>query len=158
MPVDDHAGAGSADRHDALAPHLINGCATVSQSCLSGDTGANLHLFDDDWQTLVGKTITMPVFCDQTACTKSTVTGSGSNARYPIYKMVTVEICGFGLKGRYSTDWPGGTDPCSTLNTTTKYSPSKSIDDKEYGFLVVFKTVDEPLMKVDPNATTNLTR
>lgn len=139
-----------------LAQHLINGCATLSQSCLSGDTGSNLHLFDDEWQTLVGKTITMPVFCDQNACTKSTVTGSGSNARYPIYKMVSVEICGFGLKGRYSTNWP--TDACTALNTVTKYSPSKTIDDKEYAFLVVFKTVDQPLVTVDPNATTNLVR
>ena len=38
-----------------LAQHLIDACATVNQSCLSGDTGANLHLFDDDWQTLVGQ-------------------------------------------------------------------------------------------------------
>ena len=81
-----------------MAQHLINACATLNESCLSGDTGANLHLYDDEWQTLVGKTITMPIFCDKNACTKSTVTGSGSNARYPIYKMVSVEICGFGLK------------------------------------------------------------
>lgn len=140
----------------SLAQYLIDACATLNQSCLSGDTGANLHLFDDEWQTVVGKEITMPIFCDWPACAKSTVTGTGSNAKYPIYKMVSLEICGFGLKGNYSTDWPSS-GACSTLNTNN-YSPKNTIDDKEYGFLVVFKTVNEPLRKVDPNATTNLTR
>lgn len=135
---------------NTLADFLIDACPGRSEHCLGGDTGNNLKVFADEWQTLVGQTITMPVFCDQPQCTSSTLTGTGTTAIYPIWKMVSVEICGFSLNGDKSTDWPASPDPCSTKNLHG-YSPNE-FGKKEDGFLVVFRTLDKPLVSVDSEA------
>lgn len=128
-----------------LASFLKASCPSASASCLAGDTGNNLSVFADEWQTLVGKTITVPVFCDQPACSTSTVTGNGSTAIYPIWRMVSVEICGFRLNRSNSTGWPGGSDPCTSKNTA-HYAPSTNwLGTREDGFFLVFRTLDRPL-------------
>ena len=126
-----------------LAAYLKLACPARSEHCLGGDTGRNLQTFADEWQTLVGKTITVPVFCDLPACSVPTVTGNGTTAIYPVWKMVSVEICGFQLGNRESTGWPGGTDPCTAKNTSA-LSPS-SFHRNEDGFLMVFRSLDKPL-------------
>lgn len=131
---------------NTLASFLTLHCASASEHCLAGDTGNNLSVFADAWQTLVGKTITVPVFCDQSACSTSTVTGTGSNAIYPVWKMVSVEVCGFRLNKQDSISWPGGADPCTTLNTSGyKSGTPKWFGSKEDGFFLVFRSLDKPL-------------
>jgi hypothetical protein len=126
-----------------LASFLKAACSGRSVHCLGGDSGRNLQTFADEWQTLVGTTITVPVFCDQPACSTTTVTGNGVTALYPVWKMVSVEICGFKLGSRRSTGWPGGTDPCTTKNSAA-YTPN-SFGNKEDGFFMIFRTLDKPL-------------
>lgn len=132
---------------NTLAAFLESSCPASSAHCLAGDTGNNLSVFADDWQTLVGQTITMPVFCDQPACSTSTVTGTGTNAIYPVWKMVSVEICGFRLNRRDSTGWPGGSDPCTAKNSSNYGTGAGQtwFGNREDGFAVVFRTVDHPL-------------
>jgi hypothetical protein len=126
-----------------LAAFLKAACSGRSVHCLGGDSGRSLQTFADEWQTLVGRTITVPVFCDQPACSTTTVTGNGVNALYPIWKMVSVEICGFKLGNRKSTGWPGGTDPCTAKNSAG-YTPN-SFGSREDGFFMIFRTLDKPL-------------
>jgi Flp pilus assembly protein TadG len=130
---------------NTLTSFLKAACPGRSSTCLGGDTGNNLSVFADEWQTLVGKTITMPVFCDQPDCSGSTVTGTGTNAIYPVWRMVSVEICGFRLNKKDSTSWPGGTDPCTSKNTANYNTTSNWFGDKEDGFFAVFRTLDKPL-------------
>ena len=128
-----------------LAAFLKGACTSLSEHCLGGDTGNNLQVYANEWQTLVGKTITVPVFCDQPACSTSTLQGTGSTAIYPIWKMVSVEICGFRLGKQDSTSWPSGSDPCTTKNTSG-YAPSGTwFGNKEDGFFLVFRSLDKPL-------------
>jgi hypothetical protein len=131
---------------NTLGSYLMAQCPAASEHCLAGDTGNNLSVFADEWQTLVGKTITVPVFCDQPDCTTSTVTGTGSNAIYPVWKMVSVEVCGFRLNKQDSTGWPGGSDECTTKNSAGyKAGTSKWFGSKEDGFFLVFRSLDKPL-------------
>lgn len=69
------------------------------QECLSGDTG-NMdsgksvtdgwqHLLDDETPSV------FPVFCSPPQCDASSIEGTGTNAIYPVYKLVTAVICGF---------------------------------------------------------------
>lgn len=130
---------------NTLAAFLKSSCPGRSASCLAGDTGNNLSVFADEWQTLVGKTITVPVFCDQPACATSTLLGNGTNAIYPIWRMVSVEVCGFRLNKTDSTNWPSGTDPC-TVKNTAHYTPATNwFGANEDGFFLVFRTLDKPL-------------
>jgi hypothetical protein len=130
---------------NTLAAFLKAACPSSSAHCLAGDTGNNLSVFAAAWQTLVGKTISMPVFCDQPACTSSTVMGTGSGAIYPIWKMVSVEVCGFRLNKQDSTGWPGGSDPCTTKNTQNYKPNGLWLKNKEDGYFLVFRTLDKPL-------------
>jgi hypothetical protein len=79
------------------------------------------------------------------ACPSSTVMGTGSGAIYPIWKMVSVEVCGFRLNKQDSTGWPGGSDPCTTKNTQNYKPNGLWLKNKEDGFFLVFRTLDKPL-------------
>lgn len=110
---------------------------TVSETCLKSDTGYNVKNFDDEWQPLVGQTITMPVMCDTPKCSALAVDGTGSTASYAVHQIAIVELCGFGLHGQYSTNWP--TDDCTAKNVLG-YQPT-DIKEGSAGFFMVFKGI-----------------
>jgi Flp pilus assembly protein TadG len=108
--------------------------------CLADDTGRDVKGLADEWDTLLGKTIAMPVFCDKAPagapqCNPSTV-ASDTKATWPVWKIAAVTICGYAMKGVYSSSTlPTG--DCNNLNTYG-LAPT-NFDKADIGFLVIFK-------------------
>ena len=68
------------------------------ENCLSGDTGnIDSGHTADKWELLVKNETTaiFPVFCAVPQCSASTIEGTGTNAVYPVFKMVAAVVCGF---------------------------------------------------------------
>lgn len=70
-----------------------------TESCMSGDTG-NIdagQVVPQGWFHLVeDQTVSLfPVFCAPPQCSDSTSDGSGTNATYPVYKMISAVVCGY---------------------------------------------------------------
>jgi hypothetical protein len=100
------------------------------ENCLSGDTGnIDSGHTADKWELLVKdeSVAIFPVFCAVPQCSASTIEGTGTNAVYPVFKMVAAVICGFhfskteryvsttgecaGMPSLYtSDDWEAGND------------------------------------------------
>ena len=69
-----------------------------SETCLGGDPGnIDSGQVADAWKTLVQDETEsiFPVFCAPPQCSASTTEGTGTNATYPVYKMIAAVICGF---------------------------------------------------------------
>jgi len=97
---------------------------TANDTCLGSDPGNNFHNSSDAWQTLVGKTFTMPVVCGTPTCSQLQYVAQGNNATYAIHRLATVELCGFRLMPRSpSLYWPS-TGPCATSNPRNYTSAS----------------------------------
>lgn len=100
------------------------------ENCLSGDTG-NIDSGQTaaKWELLVKnqETAIFPVFCAVPQCSASTIEGTGTNAVYPVFKMVAAVVCGFhfskteryvsttgecaGMPSLYTgADWAAGND------------------------------------------------
>jgi Flp pilus assembly protein TadG len=124
-----------------LSAFLRDACPGSNDStstCLAGDNGNNFHNASDAWQTLVGQSFTMPVFCVSSQCSPMAQTGQGSHGTYAIYRIATVTLCGFKLNPRSaSTGWPT-TGPCATNNPNNYTSNSVT---NGGGFFVVVTDV-----------------
>jgi hypothetical protein len=69
-----------------------------SEECLGGDPGnIDSGQVVDEWKTLVQNETEsiFPVFCAPPQCSASTTQGTGTNATYPVYKMIATVICGY---------------------------------------------------------------
>ena len=119
----------------ALNTILANSCPSASTSnpfkCLSGDPGQpDAGQVDDSWRALInnGTTIILPVFCAPQAgvtptCATSSITGTGTNAVFPVHKFVSVVVCGYHFAKQDNKQYakPTPTPDCaphsSALNT-----------------------------------------
>ena len=66
-------------------------------TCLSADTGQiDSGLVFPEWKKLIDDETPaiFPVFCAVPQCSASTIEGTGTNAVYPVYKMVSALVCG----------------------------------------------------------------
>lgn len=115
---------------------LRSKCGPESRYCLRDDSGRDVKTLDDEWETLLGETIAMPVFCAGTDCEPSSVTAGGN---WPVWKIAAVTICGFAMKGKLSSAMPAG--DCTTSNTSGLSTTVFSKDD--IGFLLIFKGLIE---------------
>jgi hypothetical protein len=124
----------------ALGNRLRTACPTASTAppyaCLSGDPGQpDAGQVKDAWAALIdsGKTIGLPVFCAPTTC-GTTITGTGTNAVFPLQRIVAVSVCGyhFGkqLKKRYSS----GAGTCAPANADAAMLMA---DDTEASYLLL---------------------
>jgi len=74
---------------------------SAENGCLTGNTGnLSSNPLKLAWDTLLGQTITLPVF------ELDTVVGTGNNARYPIRAIMGAKVCGYkwNSKDNISTD------------------------------------------------------
>jgi hypothetical protein len=123
-----------------LSASLTSACHTASaysSSCLSGDTGNNLKnsKVTAAWDSLLGKTIIVPVFCSTPTCNPDTVQGTGgSGTHYPIYKLASVEVCGFHI---YNKDNQYATDS-TCASPTYNLAYVKSLDKAQVSFFFRF--------------------
>ncbi len=128
----------------ALYDHMTDYCPKKSESstCLASDPGNNFHNSSDEWQTLVGHHIAMPVFCWPPQCSSPAYSAQGQNASYGIWRIATVLVCGFKLNPRpASSGWP--TSGACATNNPSHYS-SNSVTDGGGLFLVVEKLTGGP--------------
>lgn len=116
--------------------YLRSKCGPESRYCLRDDSGRDVKTLDDEWETLLGETVAMPVFCAGRDCDPSSVTSSGN---WPVWKIAAVTVCGFAMKGKLSSAMPAG--DCTTSNTSGLSTAVFSRDD--IGFLVIFKGLIE---------------
>jgi hypothetical protein len=122
----------------------------VGSYCLSSDNGANaLNHTADEWQTLVGKSFTMPVFCTKPDCSDMAVAGGGNTASYAIEMIANVTLCGFNVSAQ-STNWPT-TGPCAT-NNPNNYKPG-DIDTGAGLFVVITGLTGGPSNLTAPSFT-----
>jgi Flp pilus assembly protein TadG len=128
-----------------LLQFLRSACPSGAENstCLASDNGNNFHNASEEWQPLVGKTFTMPVFCVEPTCSDLAVAGNGANASYAIHRMAKVELCGFEFQPRpASANWPT-TGPCATSNP--KNYESSDVTEGGGFFLVVKGLYGGPL-------------
>lgn len=124
----------------ALRQHLQAACpgGASSSVCLASDNGKNFDLASPEWQTLVGRTIRMPVFCFPPQCDAGGYASTGTNASYAIHRIAKVEVCGFHIPPRPpSTGWPVS-GPCASQNPRG-FTPSDVTTGA--GFFLVVKSV-----------------
>jgi Flp pilus assembly protein TadG len=129
---------------------LYNDCNVASPapaSCLNANTGANLT--DSQvlaaWDTLLGKTILIPVIYPATvSCPPHSIGdtyftqncggggGSGFVATYPVSSFLPVEVCGYHWdhknSGVYSASSSTSPDPCRNLGQRADGLPSTPAD------------------------------
>lgn len=121
------------------------------EECLSGDTGnIDSGHTADKWELLVkDETVAIfPVFCAVPQCSASTIEGTGTNAVYPVFKMVAAVICGFhfskteryvstsgecsGMPSMYTgAEWDDGNDTNFMLLKYVNERTSASNEDSE---------------------------
>lgn len=102
-PVSIVPGQGTATGN-ALNNILASACPSPSTSapytCLGGDPGQpDAGHVEDAWEDLIDEEslAIIPVFCAATPglCDHSSVTGTGTNAVFPVHKFIGVTICGY---------------------------------------------------------------
>ena len=94
-------GQADANTPGALTVTLETACPSApsgSETCMSGDPGSldSGHIADS-WKYLVDtqKLSIFPVFCVSPQCSDDTTSGTGTNAVFPVYKLVGAVVCGY---------------------------------------------------------------
>jgi Flp pilus assembly protein TadG len=112
----------------------------ATSSCLDGDTG-NSSLKNKDgyeaWDTILGKKIMLPVFCSTPTCNPDTVSGTGTNTRYPVYSIAGVVVCGYHIYDKNSK--VSNTGDCAGNTFTSAYVSGQ--DKKDVYFYLKFTQV-----------------
>jgi hypothetical protein len=133
-------------------------CGPESVYCLDSDTGNDSNpQVEEAWGKQLGKTIAVPVFCAPPSCVPSSVTAHGN---WPVWKIAAVTVCGYGIKGRLSSDTML-TGDCNDMNQVDKLKPSVEFPDHDdIGFLLIFRGLLEtggpPTFPVDVQTTMRL--
>lgn len=147
-PVTIVPGQGTATGN-TLNSILQTACPSVSTAepymCLGGDPGQpDAGKVEDSWKYLIDNRYEslIPVFCAPSPglCDHSSVTGTGTNAIFPVHKFVGVTVCGyhFGKQSskQYAATLSGAGDLCSPAATELANIDSGKSDDDRYLVLV----------------------
>jgi hypothetical protein len=132
-------GACNTDYKAPAWPYPPNKNKFVEQSyCLHRDTGRDVKGLAPAWDTLIGQTVAMPVFCAEDNCTPSSTVTSESKATWPVWKIAAVTICGYAMHGVYSSSTlPTG--DCNNYNPD--HAKPQDFDNSDIGFLLIFKGI-----------------
>ncbi|WP_210438135.1 pilus assembly protein TadG-related protein [Nocardioides xinjiangensis] len=121
-------GQGTKTGND-LNAHLAAACpgpsTTAPFMCLSGDPGQpDPGNVPQAWKDLInsGVTVPIPVFCTSPGlCAYSSITGTGTNAVFPVHKLLGVQVCGFHFGKQNKSKYPTASQPLpSTLTTCSE--------------------------------------
>lgn len=118
-----------------------DGGSAGSETCLGGDPGnIDAGQVVDSWKHLIQteEVSLFPVFCAAPQCSGSTIDGSGTNATYPVYKMVAAVICGYHFSN--TERYHSSAGECSGLPTSMYAGNDTSGNDVNY---MVIKYVNE---------------
>jgi hypothetical protein len=119
----------------ALSSSLTANCndqSDVGPSCLDADTGESnlvVPVVAEAWEAILGETVLFPVFCTTSSvCSPSTVTGTGTNRVYPIFKLAPAVVCGYHIldKGSGSIN----TGDCAGNTFSADYADLLGCDNK----------------------------
>lgn len=127
---------------------------TVPDDCLNSDPGNFNPTLATSWKSVMNRreTISVPVFCGYPPCNPVAVTpgddvAGGNNVKYPIYRIVSVEICGFHFgsapaRQRYDGLCADSNMPPGTVDANGKPLPYRATegDNQTNYFLVVFRS------------------
>jgi hypothetical protein len=114
-PINVVAGQGTLSG-TSLNTHLANACPSASTvtpyQCLSGDPGQpDAGQVETAWEDLIdsGLTVPIPVFCSPSPgrCATSSVIGTGTNAIFPVHKLISVQVCGYHFGDQPSRKYVG---------------------------------------------------
>lgn len=113
-----------------LSTSLTAACPSAplhSETCLEGDPGQmDAGHIEDSWRYLVDHQITvvLPVFCAPPTCLPTTLTGTGTNAVFPVYKLASMRVCGYHFSKTAKYEFFDGDcvnhGTLSTIGDTTK--------------------------------------
>lgn len=94
-------------------PSQVQNLEDFDPDCLTSDTGSDMNSqgVKDAWQSLLGQTILLPVFCAKGPCIEAAWKlsaggngngngngnggGGGTNVMYPVHKFASVIVCGY---------------------------------------------------------------
>ncbi|WP_439936374.1 pilus assembly protein TadG-related protein [Nocardia sp. N13] len=131
----------------ALNTVLASACPSVSTSapyqCLGGDPGQpDAGQVENSWKYLIDNRVQalIPVFCAPSQCDHSSVTGTGTNAVFPVHKFVGVTVCGYHFgkqpNKRYRATL-SAPDVCSPASSQLDQLENNATDESVY-LVVVF--------------------
>ncbi len=122
-----------------LNVHLASKCPGPSTSepfqCLSGDPGQpDAGNVEDAWMDLInaGTTVPIPVFCTPAPglCATSSIEGTGTNAIFPVHKLISVQICGYHFGKQPFRQYVGNSTPgCAGYATDMSNLMADTTDD-----------------------------
>lgn len=121
-----------------LNNHLATKCPSVSTttpfSCLSGDPGQpDAGQVETAWEDLIdaGTTVPIPVFCSPSPgrCATTSVVGTGTNAIFPVHKLIAVTVCGYHFGSMPSRKYVGSHSQCAGYSSETSNLMADSSDD-----------------------------
>lgn len=139
--IDTTAATTSAERQSLL----IAACPSAplhSETCLSGDPGSpDAGQIEDAWGHLIDNrvAVTLPVFCGRTDCAGSTVTGNGTNAIFPVYKLAGMVVCGYHFGKQANKQYQPDTNPACAIDNPGD-APHVAPNDNDQNYLLVVFT------------------
>lgn len=140
-PVSVIPGQTDATTPGQLTVVLEDACPTAeqySETCMSGNPG-NISQGQnaEAWKDFIdsGETALFPVFCAPTSCDAVTLNGNGTNAVFPIYRLVSAVVCGFHYRNNASDKYDSSHENCAG----NPYPASSDTSGNNY-FVFKFKT------------------
>lgn len=143
------------DGLEAACPPMAPNDPLVPDDCLNADPGNFNVQLASDWRTVMNRRepIVIPVFCGTPPCSPDPAVvedAGGNNVDYPIYRMMSVQICGFHFGNSPNKRGQIFDGPCADANhpaadqDTTRNAPTPFRDTEGNNqtnyFLVVFRS------------------
>ena len=143
-PVSIVPGQGTRTGSD-LNSYLASKCPSIPTVapfiCLEGDPGQpDAGHVEDAWKDLIDQqlVVPIPVFCTSSPglCASSSVIGTGTNAIFPVHKLVAVQVCGYHFGHQPSRQYRAPTT-MATCNDAASLLSAIATDSTDDNYLVL---------------------
>ncbi len=142
----------------ALNLHLATQCLTIPSAapyyCLEGDPGQpDAGGIEDAWKDLIDRetTVPIPVFCTPSPglCATSSVVGTGTNAIFPVHKMLSVQVCGYHFGRQPSRQYRAPTTMATCNNAATMLANIGSDNTDDVYLVMVARVLSVSIVTAD---------